>query len=212
LHLNHVFLRSINELFKKHSNTLEALKIDCLNLGTNAFNHIISCKKLSEISITWVHELDIEFLEFLNQLNTLESLQITRCFNLRDNTLNQCFSTQGFMNKLKRLHLTQSRLIDKTLDLISRWYLKNFNKNSINYNIFLHSCTLIEDLYLEDQSSLTDNGLEVALRNFKMMKFLNLIRLNNNLTYEFIKYIPNVFLNQIIFICINIIGKKVNMI
>ena len=184
MHLNHVYLRSINELFKNHSNTLKTFKKDCLNLGTNALNHINSCKKLSEISMTWVHELDIEFFEFLNQLNTLESLQITRCFNLKDKTLNQCFSTQGFMNKLKRLHLTQSRLTDKALDLIiSRWYLKIFNKNSINYNIFLHSCTLIEDLYLEDQSSLTDVGLEIALRNFKMMKFIKLIHLNNNLTY-----------------------------
>ena len=88
------------------------------------------------------------------------------------------------MNKLKRLHLTQSRLTDKALDLIiSRWYVKSFNINSINYNIFLHSCTLIEDLYLEDQSSLTDVGLEIALRNFKMMKFIKLIHLNNNLTY-----------------------------
>jgi hypothetical protein len=77
------------------------------------------CKNLKEINIGEDNTQGIEFLEYLNKLNTLESLQIHKCLKLGDNVLSKCFTSANFLGTLKRLHLKETNLRDKTLILIA---------------------------------------------------------------------------------------------
>ena len=115
----YLFSSSINLLFSKHQLTLEAFGYDYIQFGKTGFQEISACKKLKEIHIGEDNTQGIEFLEYLNKLNTLESLQIHKCLKISDTILFQLFSTPNFFGNLKRFHLKEIHLKDKTLILIA---------------------------------------------------------------------------------------------